>query len=484
MSSTRLRTHLAQRTVLHQNLHQIQLARLLEVPDSELEKYIEEEIEKNPALDTEEEPISLPEGPLIQNSLRSPAPESDTESGNFPSPLLRSEEPEDYYGPFNYSAPRSLYDTLKEQLSTLDLTERERTIAEYIIGNLNAKGFLEEPLAKIARYLSLLSEFQEAPVSVEEVEAVLRKVQSLDPPGIAARSSQECLLLQAYALPDTDPYKAYFLRLFTEDFALLSRGRLDKIQRKYQIKDEEWQEFLHKLRSFTLNPAANFSDETAPQVTPDFVLHIEEDGALRVELVRYRPIRLRVNAEYRKLLERYTRKGAEEGEIAEVLKHVRERVERAEHFIELLRQREETLLRTAQEIVRHQRPFFLNGCNEKFLRPLILKDIAEAVKVDISTVSRVVNSKYIETPCGIFPLKYFFSEGIRTKEGKKIANKAIKGILRELIQQEDPKAPYSDEKLAQLLQERGIEVKRRTIAKYREQLGIPSARERRRLPPL
>jgi RNA polymerase sigma-54 factor len=182
-------------------------------------------------------------------------------------------------------------------------------------------------------------------------------------------------------------------------------------------------------------------------------------------------------------LDQYARKRSIEGEMAEVIQHVKERIERAERFIELLRQREETLLRTAREIVLHQRLFFLKGCDEKLLRPLILQDIADAVKLDVSTISRVVNSKYIATPCGIFPLKYFFSEGLRTREGKRISNKAIKRMLQELIAQEDPSAPYSDERLMELLREKGIEIKRRTVAKYREQLGIPPARARRRLPP-
>ncbi|MCX7607500.1 MAG: RNA polymerase factor sigma-54 [Bacteroidia bacterium] len=482
MGSSGLRTELSQRQLLRQNLHQIQLARLLEVPTEELDKHIQEEIEKNAALELEEASVSLPEGPLLRSSgWGGESPDGEESSPEF---STGSGEPrEDFYGPFNFSGVRTLYDYLSEQLATLEFSPRERLIAEYIIGNLDEKGYLTEAIPKIARHLSMEPALEGHLVSPEEVEHVLSQIQRLEPAGIAARSAQECLLLQAQALPEEDGLKKYFLRLFQEDFPLLSQGRFDKIRKKYNLKDEEWSQFLHRLRSFSLNPAAGFSEETAPQVTPDFVLRIQEEGVLRVELVRSRPVRLRINPEYRRLLEQYTRKRGVEGEMAEVIQHVKERVERAERFIELLKQREDTLLRTAQEIVRHQRTFFLSGCNERFLRPLILQDIAEAVKLDISTISRVVNSKYIETPCGIYSLKYFFSEGVRTREGKRISNKAIKSILKELIQQENPEDPYSDERLMKLLQQKGIEIKRRTVAKYREQLGIPSARERRRLPP-
>jgi len=473
---------LVQRQLLRQNLHQIQLARLLEVPNSDLEKAIEVEAEKNEALEVEI-PLTLPQGSLVQGGLFTPNSGSDEEEGAKPatSSALTESESEDFYGPYNFSAPPSLYEHLIAQLPSLELSPRAWRIAEYLIGNLNEKGFLAEPLPKLTRYLASEPDLQDPPVSVEEVEAVLQKLQRLEPPGIAARSLQECLLLQAQALPETDPHKPLLVRLFTEDYPLLSAGKLSKIQKKYRLSQEEWEALLQKLRLFHHNPAANLTEETAPQVSPDFLLRIEPDGRLEVELVYYRPIRLRVNKAYKKLVESYAEKQTDE-ETAAVIRHLKDRIERAERFIELLQQREKTLLRIAREIVLHQRAFFLRGCDEKALRPLILQDIAQAVKMDISTISRTVNRKYIQTPCGIFPLKYFFSEGLRTTEGKDISNKAIKKLLQELIAQEDPHKPYSDDKIAKILRQRGIDIQRRTVAKYRQQLGIPSARARRVLP--
>lgn len=487
MSSSHLRTELAQRQILRQNLHQIQLARLLEVPIDELEKHIEQEVERNLALEIEDSfsensSLELPEGPILTGRSY---PTEAAENGSFPelSPG-NSEPPEEYYGLYNYKAPQSLYDNLLEQLATLDLSSRERAIAEYLIGNINDRGYLEAPLPKLVRFLANDPDFAEDPPSLEEVEGILKKVQQLEPPGIGARSLQESLILQAQALPPETPHRNTLLHLLENDFALLSELKLDRLQKKYKLSDKDLQETIQLIRHFTSNPAGNLSEEVAQQITPDFLLHIEGDK-LKVELVRTRPIRLRISAQYRKFLEEHSSKRALDPETAKSLQKIKEQVENAERFLELLRQREKTLLRTAQEIVRHQRLFFLQGCNKQYLRPLILQDIARAVKLDVSTISRVVNKKYIQTPCGIFLLKEFFSEGLPTKSGRKVSNKAIKSLLQEIIKQEDPRAPYSDERLVQLLQEQhGIEIKRRTVAKYREQLGIPSARERHRLPPM
>lgn len=446
-----------------------------------MDKYIAQELEKNEGLETEESEgeeriLPLPDGPILRSG--SFISEEEGTSNSEALPFLK-EESEDYYGPYNFSPNQTLYESLLEQLSALDLTPAERRIAEYLIGNLDERGYLTEPLGRLARLFSMDTE-QGFPVSEEEMEAVLKKLQTLEPPGIAARSLQESLYLQAQALPADDFYKPYLLRLFGEDFHLLAQRRLDKLRAAYGLSEEEWAQLMERLRGFSLAPGAVLSEETAPQVQPDFVLHIDSDGSLRVELTRWYSPRLRVSAAYREFLEKHSRKEVK-GELSEVLRHVKERVERAEQFIQLLKQREQTLLRTAEEIVRHQRMFFLHGCDERQLRPLVLRQIAEAIKVDISTVSRVVSSKYIETPCGIFPLKFFFSEGLRAEDGKNISNKAVKRLLRDLIAQESPESPLSDEKLTELLQARGIQIKRRTVAKYREQLGIPSARERKRI---
>lgn len=468
-----------QRQTLRQSQRQIQLARLLEVPAEELDKYIAQELERNEGLETEDEVIRLPEGPLLRGSSSAPQTEDSYpgESGEIMMPSAREED--DYYGPYNFSAGQTLYESLIEQLSSLDLNARERIMAEYLIGNLDERGYLTESLGRLARLFSM-DAAQGFSVSESEMEAVLKKLQTLEPPGVAARSPQEALYLQARALPEDDPDKPYLLRLLGEDFRLFSQRRFDRLRAMYGLSEAQWAHLIERLRSFSLAPGAALSESTAPQVQPDFLLHVESDGTLRVELTRWYAPRLRVSTSYKKLLEQYGRRKAD-GELSEVLRHVRERVERAEQFIQLLRQREHTLLRTAEEIVRQQRAFFLSGCDERQLRPLVLRQVAEAVKVDISTVSRVVSSKYIETPCGIYPLKFFFSEGVRARDGRQISNKAVKRLLQDIIAEESPDDPLSDEKLVEILQARGIDIKRRTVAKYREQLGIPSARERKRI---
>ncbi|MEN3040270.1 MAG: RNA polymerase factor sigma-54 [Bacteroidia bacterium] len=477
MPSSRLSQ--VQRQALRQSQRQIQLARLLEVPAEELDKYINQELEKNEGLEIEgEEALSLPDGPLIVRDGHFTESEDSESSFDMPK-VSEKEDSEDFYGPYNFSPRQTLYESLIQQLASLELSPRERAIAEYIIGNLDERGYLTESLGRLSRLFSMDSA-QGFPVTESEMEAVLQKVQSLEPAGIAARSPQECLYLQARALPENDPQKPYLLRLLGEDFHLFAARRFDKLRELYKLSEHEWDELIQRLRQFSLSPGATLSEETAPQVQPDFVLRIDSDGTLRVELTRWYTPRLRVSSAYKRLLEQYDRKNLK-GELSEVLRHVKERIERAEQFIQLLRQRETTLLRTAEEIVRHQRLFFLSGCDERQLRPLVLRQVAEAVKVDISTVSRVVNSKYIETPCGIYPLKFFFSEGVRSQDGKQISNKAVKRLLRDIIAQEPPDTPFSDEKLVKILQERGIDIKRRTVAKYREQLGIPPARERKRI---
>ncbi|MCS6789729.1 MAG: RNA polymerase factor sigma-54 [Bacteroidia bacterium] len=488
MASSRLQQGIAQRQLLRQSLHQIQLARLLEVPNEELEQYIQKELEQNEALEDysyDDSTLNLPEGSVIHvasspfsegTNFHPPSTENDESLG------ATQEEREDFYGPYNYAAHTSVYELLIQQLGSLALTPRERRIAEYLIGNLDEKGFLmEDKLPRLARYASDELPEGEAPVSPEEIEQVLRKIQTLEPPGIGARSLQECLLLQAHALPEEDPFKPLFIQIFERDFALLkSLHSIDKIKQRYGLDGEQWKMFLGKLRSFSLAPAEALSSSTAPSVSPDFVLHIQPDGSLRVELLKFWTPRLYIRRDYKKILEEAS-KAKRDPQLNQVLRHVKERVERAENFIQLLRQREQTLLRTTEEIVRHQRLFFLNGGDKKYLRPLVLRQVAEAVGLDISTVSRVVNSKYIQTPWGIYPLKYFFSEGISTQSGHKVSNKAIKSLIEELIASENPEEPYSDEQITAKLQERGIQIKRRTVAKYREQLGILPARSRRRL---
>ncbi|MGQ9863332.1 MAG: RNA polymerase factor sigma-54 [Bacteroidia bacterium] len=462
---------LRQQMVQRQNLHQIQMARLLEVPSDALEEAIEQEVSRNPALETEVIP-----GPLLTYATRNVASSNNetpsSEENFFSSPS--SEDKEDYYGPYNYSAPPTLAETLRPQLALLDLSPQEVLIAEYLIGCLSPDGYLREPADKIAKYFT--HEHQQ-PTTPQEIETVIRKLQTLDPPGVFARNLQESLLLQLEK-KEPSPEKEYAYKVIRDYFDLLARRQYQKILQKLHLTPEQWREVEEYIRHhLTPHPAGVDTGNAAPYVAPDFKLEIE-NGDLRVELLRFTPRKLRISRQFKEFMERVAqeaKKGNKEAE--KTYQFAKERLEDAERFLSLLRQRETTLRSTAQEIVRHQRRFFLT-CDEKNLVPLTLQQIAQATNLDISTISRVVNSKYILCPCGIYPLKFFFSEGIRTTQGKEVSNKVIKKIIQELVDSEPADAPYTDAKIEEVLREKGYEIRRRTVAKYRQQLGILPARLR------
>lgn len=470
MSKNRLA--LRKQIALRQNLHQIQMARLLEVPSEALEEAIEQEVSRNPALETEELP-SMPVGPLL--TFRNVPSLSEENSSSWP-PSWDGEE--DYYGPYNYSAPPSLSETIRPQLALLDLSPKETLIAEYLIGCLSHDGYLREPTQKIAAYFT--EEYKE-PTTPHEVESVIRKLQTLDPPGIFARNLQESLLLQLEK-KDPSPEREYAYKVIRDHFDLLWRKQYQKILHKLQLTPEQWRNVEEYIRHhLTSHPAGIDTGNAAPYVKPDFKLEINEEGNLRVELLSYRSRKAKISRRFRELTERLAKEAQKGNKEAEkTYQFAKERLEDAERFLNLLNQRENTLRSTAQEIIRHQRRFFLT-CDEKNLVPLTLQRIAEATNLDISTISRVVNSKYILCPCGIYPLKFFFSEGIPTASGKEVSNKVIKKIIQELVQNEPPDAPYTDEKIEEILKEKGYKISRRTIAKYRNQLGILSARLRKKI---
>jgi len=490
----RLRQSLSQSQTLRQvqNLRQIQVARLLELPAQGLDQHIEEEVEKNPALEAEEVTDPGVEGLQIElpgrllTAAKTPASAEENEpsdwngyeTDSYREPKIPLEEPEDFYGPFNFGNTQSLYESLIEQLAAFELQPWEREVVEFIIYNLTPEGLLAVPLEKLARQYAY-QEGKEVPLS--EWERLLQHVvHKLEPPGIGARNLLEALRLQIEVFdPQEEPLKPLLWKLVTEYGQALEKGHWERIRRRMGLEEATWKALVRRLASLNPRPGLAASDEVAPAVTPDFILHLRDDGTFQVEVLYYRPKRLRIRRQYLELLEKLAR--TKDPELRETYEELKKRVEAAKQFMEHLQQRERTLRLTVEEIVRQQKAFFLSGCDEKRLRPMILEDVARAVGLDISTVSRVAHSKYIQTPCGIYPLKFFFSEGIRTESGGEVANKAVWSHMKELIAQEDPERPYSDEALVKLLRERGIQVRRRTVAKYRQQLGIPTAAERRQL---
>jgi len=490
----RPRQSLSQRQTIRQvqNLRQIQVARLLELPAQDLDHHIEEEIEKNPALEAEDTTDPTADGLQIElpgrmlTTAKAPNLAEDNENpdwngydaDSYREPRVALEESEDFYGPFNFKATQSLYESLIEQLAPFELRDSERKVVEFIIYNLTPEGLLSVPLEKLARQYAYQTG-QDVPLTEWE-RLLVQVVQNLDPPGVGARNLLEALRLQIEALdPQEEPLKPLLYRLVTEYGDALEKGQWERIQRRMGLDEATWKALIRRLAALDPRPGLSADEAVAPAISPDFILHLREDGSLQVEVVYYRPRRLRIRRQYLELLEKLARQ--KDPELRETYEEIKKRVEAAKQFMEHLQQRERTLRLTVEEIVRQQRAFFDNGCNEKYLRPMILEDVARAVGLDISTVSRVVHSKYIQTPCGIYPLKFFFSEGVRAADGGEVANKAVWRHIQELIAEEDPEKPYSDETLVKLLQERGIQIQRRTVAKYRQQLGIPTAAERRQL---
>ncbi len=488
----RLRQSLSQRQTLRQvqNLRQIQVARLLELPAQDLDQHIEEEVEKNPALDAEDLADPTADGLHIElpgrmlTSAKSPAPAEENENPDWSAydgyrePKVALEEPEDFYGPFNFRATQSLYELLIEQLVPYELQGWEREVVEFMIYNLTPEGLLAVPLEKLSRQYAY-QRGREVPLSEWE-RLLVQVVQKLDPPGVGARNLLEALRLQIEALdPQEEPLKPLLYKLVTEYGEALEKGQWERVQRRMGLDEATWKALIRRLAALDPRPGLSADEAVAPAISPDFILHLREDGSFQVEVVYYRPRRLRIRRQYLELLEKLARQ--KEPELRETYEEIKKRVEAAKQFMEHLQQRERTLRLTVEEIVRQQKAFFLSGCDEKCLRPMILEDVASAVGLDISTVSRVAHSKYIQTPCGIYPLKFFFSEGVRAADGGEVSNKAVWRHIRELIEGEDPEKPYSDETLMKLLQERGIQIRRRTVAKYRQQLGIPTAAERYQL---
>ena len=485
-----LRQSLSQRQTLRQvqNLRQIQVARLLELPAQDLDQHIEEEVEKNPALEAEDLDDSTADGLQVElpgrmlTAAKTPTSAEENENPDwnaqdgYREPKVALEESEDFYGPFNFRTTQSLYESLIEQLAPFELQDWEREVVEFIIYNLKPEGLLSVPLEKLARQYAYQVGRE---VALSEWERLLvQVVHKLEPPGVGARNLLEAFRLQIEALdPQEEPLKPLLHKLVTEHSEALEKGQWERIRRRMALDEATWKALIRRLAALDPRPGLSADEAVAPAISPDFILHFREDGSFQVEVVYYRARRLRIRRQYLELLEKLARQ--REPELRETYEEIKKRVEAAKQFMEHLQQREKTLRLTVEEIVRQQKSFFLNGCDEKYLRPMILEDVANAVGLDISTVSRVAHSKYIQTPCGIYPLKFFFSEGVRAADGGEVANKAVWRHIRELIEGEDPENPYSDEALVKLLQERGIEIRRRTVAKYRHQLGIPTAAERR-----
>lgn len=468
---------------------QIQLIRLLELPAIELEERIKHELEDNPALEEGKESVddlersdneengedSLPAESDMDLSLGDYLTEDDIPDYKLREMNDRVEKKEDV--PFSVS--QSLNEFLLQQLGLRDLPESQVKIAEYIIGNIDDDGYLRRDLSAIADDLIFLAGRE---VNEADIQSVLTVIQDFEPAGVGARNLQECLLLQ---LDKNEKNREVSLavRILTDYFEEFTRRHYDKILKGLEIDEETLKKVIHEITSLNPKPGASWggSMEVAmSQIVPDFVVEAN-NGELTLSMNNRRIPDMRINREYAEMFQDYAgNKANQTTKMRDAVQFVKQKLDSAQWFIDAIKQRQETLQRTMEAIIYLQHDFFLTG-DEAMLRPMILKDVAERAGYDISTISRVSNSKYVQTNFGIYPLKYFFSESMQTDSGEEISTREVKKIMKEHIEAEDKRKPLTDEELASILKEKGYVIARRTVAKYREQLGIPVARLRKEI---
>ncbi|MBR5075774.1 MAG: RNA polymerase factor sigma-54 [Bacteroidales bacterium] len=450
---------------------QIQTIKLIELPIQELEQRIRSELEENPVLDDSPDPEK-------EDEAKDVSLDEITDEGDIPSYRTRvnnwGKDPRPEYNTF--SVRQSFTQSLTDQLGYRDLSAHEYEIASFIIGSLDADGYLRRDVESLVDDMAFRAGIA---TDADEVLRLLAVVQELEPSGVGARDLRECLLLQLRASKQTrDTVNAE--RILEDYFQEFSNKHFQKIMSRLSLSEEDLKRAMARI--VKLNPAPGgetdytYTDQ-AQQIIPDFVLE-EQDGVLQFSMPRFSVPELRVNKKYADLL--LEAKGSSERAQKEAATFVRQKLDSAKWFVEALKQRQNTLSKTMSAILEYQHDYFVTG-DEADLKPMVLKDIAEKTGFDISTISRVVNSKYIETHFGIFPLKYFFSEGMENKEGEEVSTRELKKALQECVDAEDKKKPLTDEQLVEEMGRRGYKVARRTIAKYRGQLGIPLARWRKEL---
>jgi len=472
---------------------QIQFIKLLQIPTAELRSRIEEELEVNPVLEEGKDELNYEENnPNDEVEDYDEYEESEVEIEDISiEEYLQEEEYAGYkmqgdgnnYREDDNDIPIAMISTLNDsllaQLSFLGFNEREKKIGKQLIGSIDNDGYIRRELEAIVNDLAFLQNLE---TTEEEVETILKKIQYFDPPGIAARSLQECLLIQLHKkeLAENNDYNKISLRIIEECFEEFTKKHYDKIQKKLSITVETLKEAIEAITKLNPKPGEAVSTYTRNQyIIPDFIMN-NNNGKLELSLNSKNAPELRINSTYAEMLESYSKSTKKNKSAKETISFVKQKIDAAKWFIDAIKQRQQTLLRTMNAIIEYQYEFFLEGDETKF-KPMILKDIAEKIDMDISTISRVANSKSIQTDFGIYPLKYFFSEGISTESGKDVSSREVKKVLKELVDTENKKKPLSDDKLEKLLQSKGYKIARRTVAKYREQLDIPVARLRKQL---
>ena len=463
---------------------QIQLMKLIQLPTLAFEERLKQEIEENPALEQGKESVETDELYEDQDDTwdeqenetldledylsDDDVPDYKTTDSNYP------EESKDHQIP--YAAGTSFHQHLISQLGTFEVSESTYLIAEYLIGSLDESGYLRRPEEDLIDDMAFHMNLMVAP---EELIDSLHIVQQLDPAGVGARNIAECLKLQLERQSASEA-RDLAMAIIRDSFDLFSKKHFEKLQTKHKSSEELLKEALTKIEKLNPKPGASFANQskTNTYIIPDFTIRIEEDQIDVLLNARNAP-ELHVSKAYQELIRTY-QEGKPSKEQKETVQFVKQKLDSAKWFIDAIKQRQNTLLITMNAIVQHQRSYFLSG-DERDIQPMILKDIAEAIGMDVSTVSRVANSKYADTPYGTKLLKTFFSDAMTNEDGETVSTRQIKSLVRDLIDAEDKKAPLTDDQIGKVLKEKGFKVARRTVAKYREQLDLPVARLRRSL---
>lgn len=466
---------------------QIQLMKLLQLPTVELEQRIKDEIEENPAL---EEGMLMDEQDNQQDDLENFDGDDDLSRDDFDlSEYMSDDEIPDYKTASNnytaeeddtqipFASGMSFQQNLRQQVGLKKISDEEEVLAEVIIGNLDEAGYLRRELDKIVNDLAFGYNIE---TDITKLEEILTIVQSLDPAGVGARDLKECLLLQLERKAQYHPVKVA-QEVLNKHFDAFTKRHYDKILSRMDIERELLKEAIDEITKLNPKPGNSVkeSNRSFQQIIPDFILTVIDDE-LTLSLNKRNAPQLRVSREYSELLKGYGEGGKASKEQKKAVLFAKQKIDGAKWFIDAIKQRQNTLMVTMEAILKYQRDYFLTG-DEAKLKPMILKDIAEKIDMDISTVSRVANSKYIQTPYGTKLLKFFFSESLTTESGEEVSTREVKKILQDCIDAETKSKPLTDAKLTEILKEKGYNIARRTVAKYREQLNIPVARLRKEL---
>jgi RNA polymerase sigma-54 factor len=498
-----LRQSNQQRLLQKLSPQQIQLMKLLQIPTANLEERIKEELEENPALEFELDNNS-PDQDTYELGDNAPeaedgeAPLEDVELSNDSAEkvdlddFLRREDDEsggydysdDYYGGGDTErmvtparVETSFHDNLLDQLGMLELDERRHKIAEQVIGSLDEDGYLRREINSIVDDLAF---GQNVDTNAEEIAELVKQIQLFDPPGICAVTLEECLILQLKRLDNIKPVRDA-IAVLDKHFNEFIKKHYDKIQKHLGLNDDDFKNVINIIIKLNPKPGASFSvsNKAENYIIPDFFV-FNNNGILDLSLNSKNAPELRVSEGYKEMMKAYDRGEKKNKQQKEAVIFIKQKLDSAKWFIDAIKQRQHTLLHTMQAIMDFQREFFITG-DESTLKPMILKDIASMTGLDVSTVSRVANSKFVQTEYGTYKLKYFFSESLQTESGEEVSTREVKMILNEFILAEDKRKPLSDETLTDMLTEKGYNIARRTVAKYREQLNIPVARLRKEL---